>query len=262
MTQFAIPDACPVCGSSLSEEGDFLYCRSKACPAQIRGAVLVWTRNLGLLHWGDALLDNLVKSDPPMIQNLADLYRLTVDDIAECCSGLKMAEKCHQTLHANKSITVDLLFGSMNISNFALSTATDIVQAGFDTPDKILSMSQDQLESVPNIGKRTAQLIYDGLREKEQSIRDLVSVLDVKPPSAGHLTGKSFCITGELSAPRKSIELKILNAGGIVKSSVGKTTSFLVTNDATTGTSKLQNAKKYGVAVINEATLMKILDVT
>lgn len=260
---FSIPDNCPACGSSLSEEGDFLYCRSKSCPSQIRGSVKVWVRNLGLLHWGDSLLNNLTKADSPRIQSLADLYRLTVEEIAECCSGEKMAEKCHQTLHGNKDIPVELLFGSMNISNFALSTATDVVQAGFDTVDKILSMSLEDLESVPNVGEKTASFIFNGLRERESQIRDLNTVLNVKKPILhGSLTGKSFCITGELTKPRKLAEKMILDAGGIVKGSVGKTTSYLVTNDTSTNSSKLQNAQKYGVPVIDEAALYAILGVT
>lgn len=262
ISAFKIPDSCPACSSPLSEEGDFLYCRSRACPAQIRGSVLVWVRNLGLLHWGDTLLLNLTKPDDPKIQTLADLYRLTVEDIAKCCSGLKVAEKCYQTLHSNKDIPVELLFGSMNIPNFALSTATDVVQAGYDTVDKILSMSLEQLESVPNIGKKTAISIYNGLREKESQIRDLDTVLTVKKPVIGNLNGKSFCITGELARPRKIVEKMILDAGGIVKSSVGKTTSYLVTNDTSTGSSKLQNAQKYGVHIIDESALYTLLGVT
>jgi DNA ligase (NAD+) len=224
--------------------------------------MLVWIRNLGLLHWGDAMLDALTNADPPVVQSLGDLYRLTADDLAEYCSGSKMAEKCYAVLHANKNIPVELLFGSMNIPNFALSTATDVVQAGFDTVDKILAMTLEHLESVPNIGKKTAQLIYDGLREKESQVRDLSKVLNVKAPTVGSLTGKSFCITGELTRPRKAVEKQILDAGGTVKSSVGKTTTYLVTNDVTTGTSKLQNAQKYGVQIIDEEALYKILDVT
>lgn len=257
---FQIPNFCPICGQVATEDGDFLYCRNKACPAQLRGSVFVWVRNLGLLHWGDALIDNITNQDNPKIQSLADLYSLTVDDIAECCSGEKVAEKCYQVLHDNKSVTIELLFGSMNIPNFALSTATDIVQAGYDTVEKILSMSLDDLLSVPNVGEKTASSIYSGLREKELHIRALSSVLTVKSPTKGHLSGKSFCITGELSKPRKLVEKMILDAGGIVKSSVGKTTSYLVTNDTSTGSSKLKNAAKYGVLIVDETLLYKIID--
>src|SRR5690606_34586346 len=117
------------------------------------------------------------------------------------------------------------------------------------------TISLEQLEAVPNIGKKTAQYILDGLTSKRTEILSLDQVLTIKGPVKGNLSGKSFCITGELSHPRKSVEKSILEAGGVVKSSVGKTTSYLVTNDTTTNSSKLQKAKKYGVTVISEGKL-------
>lgn len=260
--RFEIPTLCPACSTPLVEEGDFLYCRSKACTAQIRGSVYVWIRNLGLLHWGDALLNNLTSGDEPLVQTLSDLYKLSVDDIASCCSGVKVAEKCYSTLHSNKDVTIELVLGSLNIPNFALSTATDIVQAGYTTINKVLSMSIEELELVPNIGKKIAISIYNGLKEKETQIRQLSLFINIKSPTVGSLTGKSFCITGELSRPRKTVEKLILDAGGLVKSSVGKTTSYLVTNDISTGSSKVKNAQKYGVSIINEEDLYTILNVT
>src|SRR5690606_26174090 len=91
---FPIPDACPVCGSATNEEGDFLYCRSVSCPAQIRGCVYVWVRNLGLLHWGDSLIDKITDPNVNAVRSLADLYKLSVDDLVEFCSGEKVALKC------------------------------------------------------------------------------------------------------------------------------------------------------------------------
>lgn len=256
---FQIPDACPTCGQGVTEQGDFLYCRNKACPAQLRGSLLVWVRNLGLLNWGDALIDNLTDPNNNWINDLSDLYHLTIDDLAQCCSGEKMAEKCHHALHSNKDIPLELLLGSMNIPNFGLSTATDLVQAGYDTVDKVLSMTLENLQSVPNVGEKTAQSIFAGLQEKGPQIRALNAVLNVKLPVKGFLTGKSFCITGELSQPRKLVEKMILDAGGVVKSSVGKTTTYLVTNDTSSGSSKLKNAAKYGTQVINEESLYVLL---
>lgn len=256
---FNIPANCPTCGGPTTEEGDFLYCRTKTCPSQIRGLVYIWVRNLGLLQWGDSLINSLTNPNTGLVKSLSDLYGLTVDEIATCCSGEKVAEKCYQTLHGNKDVPIELMFGSINIQNFARSTASDIVQAGYDTVDKILAMSYEDLLKVPNIGEITARSIFNGLREKESSIRDLEKVVNVKSPTQGNLTGISFCITGELSQPRKLVEKKILEAGGQVKSSVGKTTTYLVTNDTTSGSSKLKNAAKYGTQIIDEPALCKII---
>lgn len=248
---FKIPDLCPVCASRLSVEGDFLYCRSKSCPVQLTGTIKVWVKRLGLLNWGDALVESLTNPDFPKVNSIADLYRLTVEDISDHCSGMKVAKKCFDTLQASRTITFELLLGSLNIPNLALSTATDVVQAGYDTPEKILSASVEDLIRVPNVGSITANMIYNGVQERRSQLFDLCSVLELKT-SSGPLVGKSFCITGSTSKPRKALEKIILDFGGIVKSSVGIGLTYLITNDATSGSSKLKNAQKHGTQIISE----------
>lgn len=258
---FPIPEFCPVCSGTLSEEGQFLYCRSRSCPVQLSGSVKVWIKRLGLLHWGDALVDALTNPGSPKVKSLADLYLLTVEDIAECCSGQKFAQKCWEVLHSNKRITVELLLASMNIPNLAVATATDIVGAGYNTVDKVLSLTYDELLKVPNVGEKTARQVYDGLQDRAQAIADLEKVLDISV-SSGPLEGKSFCITGATSKPRKSLEKEIMDRGGAVKSSVGAGLSFLVTNDSDTTSSKMKNAKKHGTTVISEQELYRLMGET
>jgi DNA ligase (NAD+) len=256
---FKIPTHCPVCGSSASDEGDFLYCRNRSCPVQTSGSIRVWIKRLGLLHWGDSLIDKLTDPQNPRVSSIADLYSLTVEDISECSSGMKFAQKCYDVLHSNKTIGLELLLGSLNIPNLALATATDIVQFGFNTVEKILSITYEDLLKVPNIGDITARQIMDGLESRRQIIADLASVLDIKGSHSGPLTGKSFCITGSTSKPRKMIEKDIVNAGGTVKGSVGSNTTHLITNDPDTGSSKMVNAKKRGVTVISEESLYSMI---
>lgn len=255
---FPIPSFCPICSGNLTEEGQFLYCRSRSCPVQISGSVKVWIKRLGLLHWGDALVDALTDPVSPRVKTLADLYGLSVDDIAECCSGTKFAQKCWDVLHSNKKITVELLLASMNIPNLAVATATDIVSAGHDTVDKIVSLTYEDLLKVQNVGEKTARQIADGLEDRKDAILALSKVLDITV-SVGPLSGKSFCITGATSKPRKALEKEIMDRGGVVKSSVGAGLSFLVTNDADTTSSKMKNAKKHGTTVISEAGLYELM---
>jgi DNA ligase (NAD+) len=216
-------------------------------------------KRLGLLHWGDTLIETLTDPDNPRIASIADLYRLEPEEIAECCSGLKFARKCHEVLHANKQIPVELLLASLNIPNLAVATATDIVHAGYDTIEKILALTETDLLNIHNIGKVTALQVYDGLQERRRAILDLAEVLEVKSPGSGPLAGKSFCITGATSKPRKAVQKMIMDAGGVAKDSVGVGLTYLVTNDSDTSSKKMQNAKKLGVEVITEAQLYQMM---
>lgn len=256
---FQIPQSCPVCSGSVTIHNAFLYCDSRSCPSKLSGSVKVWIKRLGLLHWGDALVDSLTESDSPKVACIADLYRLTVDDIAECSSGGKFAKKCYDVLHSSKSLTLELLIASLNISNLATATASDIVGAGHDTVEKILALTVDDLLKVPNVGDITARQVYDGLQSKRHEIEELAKVLDIRKPASGPLSGKSFCITGATSRPRKAVEKSILDAGGTVKGSVGAGLTYLVTNDSDTGSSKMVSAKKHGTAVISESDLMRMI---
>ncbi len=67
------------------------------------------------------------------------------------------------------------------------------------------------------------------------------------------LAGKTFVITGSLSAPRDDIAARIHAAGGKVSAAVSKNTHYLVAGEG--GGSKLEKAQSLGVAVISEADL-------
>ncbi len=258
---FKVPEFCPACAGTISIEGFFAYCRNRACPVQLTGSVKVWIKRLGLLHWGDSLIESLTNPDNPKIESIADLYKLEPEEIAECCSGLKFAKKCYDTLHASKSIPLELLIASLNIPNLAVATATDIVQAGYDSVEKVLSMTEEELLGVQNIGKVTAKQVFDGLQERRHVILDLSGVLNIKVSNTGPLSGKSFCITGATSKPRKAVEKMIMDSGGVVKSSVGAGLTYLITNETDTTSKKMQNAKKHGTEVITESQLNSMMGI-
>ena len=67
---------------------------------------------------------------------------------------------------------------------------------------------------------------------------------DERPPPDGHLTGKTFVLTGTLSAPRGEFEQRIVAAGGKVSGSVSAKTDYLVAGSE--AGSKLAKAEKLG----------------
>jgi DNA ligase (NAD+) len=71
------------------------------------------------------------------------------------------------------------------------------------------------------------------------------------------LSGKTFVITGSLSAPRDDIAARILAAGGKVSGSVSKNTDYLLAGEG--GGSKRDKAESLGITVISEADLETLL---
>jgi DNA ligase (NAD+) len=223
------------------------------------GAIKHWIDHLGILNWGDALIDSLTSSDLTSVSRVADIYDLTVDQIALHCSGIKFASKCYGTLHSSKRLTLIKFLSGLNIPNLGTSTATDMVLHGAKDLDIILSLSVDDLEKIPNIGLKTAQSIFDHLAEQSESIRLLASKLEILDADNGRLSGKSFCVTGSTQMPRKFLHTTILNNGGIVKDSVTSGLSYLISNESS-NSSKSLKARKYSVPVITESDFLKMVE--
>jgi DNA ligase (NAD+) len=85
-----------------------------------------------------------------------------------------------------------------------------------------------------------------------------VSPSEPLPTHDGPLAGVRICVTGTLSRPRGDIQAAIEGAGGVFDKSVKKGTAYLVAG-ADVGATKLKDAQKKGVRVIDEPTLEKLL---
>jgi DNA ligase (NAD+) len=73
------------------------------------------------------------------------------------------------------------------------------------------------------------------------------------------LAGKTFVITGTLSITRPEMEDFIEKNGGKVSSSISSKTSYLLAGEG--GGSKLKNADKLGVPILDEAGLHALLEI-
>ena len=78
------------------------------------------------------------------------------------------------------------------------------------------------------------------------------------------ITGKIFCVTGKLNIFNNRDELTkaVETAGGKVASSISKKTDYLVTNDTESGSSKNIKARQLNIPIINEKSLIDMLQLT
>ena len=135
-----------------------------------------------------------------------------------------------------------------------------VIDAGFDSLEKIRAATVGDLCRAFGLAERTATTIVEGLALLSDEIDALLSLGVIRimaVGSQGPLTGKSFCFTGELSAMKRSeAESLVKSLNGTVKTSVTKDSSFLVTNDPESGSSKNKKALSLGVAIIDENTFL------
>ncbi len=130
----------------------------------------------------------------------------------------------------------------------------------------LLRASKEELEEVDEIGPIIAESVHVFLRDPSNhgEIERLLGCLTVSAPEArtrpvsAELAGKSFVLTGTLSATRAQVEARIVAAGGRVTGSVSKKTDFVVAGE--NAGSKRAKAEDLGVSVIDEAELGRMLE--
>ncbi len=268
-TDFEFPRECPVCKwEAVRPDGEAVRrCSNPDCPAKVKARILYFAarKAMDIEGLGEVLVDTLV--DKEMIRDVADLYTLTLDQIA----GLeRMAEKSGSNLidqiAASRSRGLQRLLFGIDIRHVGERYAK-ILANHFRSIDRIAEASVQELDDIHEIGLSVAESVYEWFRD-ERNI-DLVARLkehgvktETDAASAALLderfVGKTFVLTGKLENYTRDEAAKLIeDRGGRVSSSVSKKTDYVVAgSDAG---SKLTKAESLGVAVLDESTFSALL---
>ena len=253
------PKHCPECGGGVRMDGENILCtNTKYCRAQIIGRIKNWIKELNLLEWGDTLVEKLV--DAKKVKTVADLYNLTVDDMAKLDRmGEKTAQKCYDILWNNNEVPLEVFLGALSIPMIGQSTIKAIMKVGCDTLEKFGQLGASEFETVPGVGPTKAKFLADGLLDNQDLILNLVLSIKIRTPIIGRLSGKSICFTGAMKNKRPVLEKMAADAGADIKGSVGKGLTYLVIADPNSSSSKAQAARKLGTALISEDEFLDII---
>ena len=274
--EFVMPANCPVCGSPIVKPEDEAIARCSGgwthCSAQRKGGLMhfVSRRAIDVEGMGDQLIEQLV--DKGAVKTAADLYRLDMDRL---CALDRMAAKSAQNvldaLEKSKQTTLARFIYALGIRHVGESTAKALAQH-FGSIDALLHAATwengIQLLDVPDVGPVVAKSIAEFLSDEDN--RALIAQLReagmtwkegahsmAKSDSA--LSGKTFVLTGTLpTLSRDEAAAMIEAAGGKVSGSVSKKTSYVVAG-ADAG-SKLAKAQELGIALLDEAALLALLE--
>jgi DNA ligase (NAD+) len=213
---------------------------------------------------GEALVSQLV--DCGLVKNVADLYRLTLDDLVGLeRMGKKSAEKLLANIESSRQRPLPRILNGLGIPFVGERTAQFLADA-FGDLDKIAAADEEELQRAEEVGPKVSQSIRRFFHENRN--RDLIERLreerlpfqyQAKRKIGGPLAGMTFVLTGTLpSMTREDAENLIESAGGKASGSVSKKTSYVVAG-ADPG-SKLDKAHALGVKVIGEADLRKLAE--
>jgi DNA ligase (NAD+) len=267
---FHMPRTCPACGSHVARaEGEAATrCINTNCPARLKESVLHFAARgvMDIDGLGDALVDQLV--DQKLIANVADLYRLTQEQLVGLeRMGKKSAEKLLANIETSRQQPLPRILNGLGIPFVGERTAQFLAEA-FGDLDAIAAAGEDELQKASEVGPKVAHSIR-GFFE-EQRNRDLVERLREErlqfkyaapKRSGGALSGLTFVITGTLpSLSREEAKERIEAAGGKVAGSVSRKTNYVLAGEE--AGSKLAKAQELGVQVIDEAALVHMIEGT
>lgn len=269
-SEIVIPSNCETCGTSLVNEGTRLYCPNKNCSKRVLHQLLKWVQVVDIRDLGETLVNSLFEKK--VVQSISDIYKLTVETLTpfflneESIAAEKKslgAEKVIKSIENHKNISLEAFVAGFDIEGIGETTVEKLVAAGFNSLEKLLNASVDEIATVYGFAEIMAKTFVYGLKENAEEMKNLSSTfINIIKKEAGALSGKSFCFTGELvTMKRADAENLVKNAGGSCKSSVTKDLSYLVTNDTSSGSSKNVKAAKLGIPIISEKEFLQMINV-
>jgi len=273
---FEMPDNCPECGSKLRaiSEGDVdIRCpNSASCPAQLRERIFyIGSRaalDIDVLGYEatNALLSEKLITDE------SDIFNLTAEDLVKSEFFRKKdgalganAEKLLLALEEAKSRPLWRVLVALSIRHVG-PTAAQALAKSFGSIPAIAQATVEELAAVDGVGNVIAESIQEWFSEKwHQAIVKKWAAAGVtmegvasstKPQT---LVGLTLVVTGSLeNFTRDGVSEAITERGGKAASSVSKKTDYVVVGDSPG--SKAARAEELGVAIIDEATFIQLLE--
>ena len=255
-----MPEFCPVCGAqAIREEGEAIWhCIGIECPAKLKRGIIHFVSKdaMDIKGLGEAIIEELI--DRELIKNIADIYALTLEDIASLKkNGKKFAQNLIDSIEESKNKEFYRLITSLGIRHVGVKGAKSLARI-YKNIDGLMNASVESLALKEDVGLITAKSIYNFFKE-EQNI-DLINNLkeygvnmkySEETGKDNRFEGQTFVLTGKLeNYSREEASELIEGFGGKTSSSVSKKTTYVLAGEE--AGSKLEKAQQLGVRILTE----------
>ena len=266
--EFVMPSVCPSCGEPVfydPDEAAAVRCTNSACPAQLSRGIEYFASKgaMDIDGMGPQVVELLINSG--LIRDAADLYSLKAEDISTLeRMGEKSAQNLINAIEKSKSAGLERLLNALGIRNVGEVAAAALAKQ-FRTLDACMDASVESLLEIPDFGLVTAQCVVNFFSHPQNvnlclKLKAAGLLCEaVSAPSSDKFSGLTFVLTGTLpTMSRDEASQKIKDMGGKVSGSVSSKTSYVVAGEA--AGSKLTKAQNLGVKIIDEDTLLKMMN--
>jgi DNA ligase (NAD+) len=263
------PERCPICESKVEHPQDevIAYCPNVSCPGRIlEGIVHFASRGaMDIRGLGYERVRGLL--DAKLIADVADLYDrkkvnllplLSLEGFAE-----KSARQLVEAIDASKRQPLSTLLYALGIRHVG-SRGARLLARHFGAMAKLAKAKAEDIGGIRGVGPAIAEAVagFFATPANRKLIERLgrLGVNMKEPQSAAggtaSLAGQTYVITGTLPTLSRDAATRLVEAaGGHVSDSVSKQTTAVVAGESPG--SKLEKAKTLGVAVIDEAELLR-----
>ena len=264
---------CPECGTPLVRyEGEAAhYCpNDTGCPPQIKGRIehFIARRAMNIDSLGPETVDEYYRRG--LIHNIADLYKIQVQDINGTGNRERSAQKIVNGIEASKKVPFERVVFALGI-RFVGETSARLLARRFKTMDALQAATMQQLMDIDGVGEVIAKSVITYFanpvnqeivaRLRSYGLQMQLSEEQIEGTS-DKLSGKSIVISGVFTKhSRDEYKALIEKNGGKNVGSISGKTSFILAGD-NMGPSKLQKAEKLGVPLVDEATFLEMIGET
>jgi len=258
--KFAMPSVCPVCGAAVQRKGAFAFCSGGlSCPSQMVRSIGHYASKaaMDIENLGTKTVEQLVARG--MVRNIADLYRLSVDDLKQL-EGFaeKSACKLKAAIDAARKPELARFLYGLGIRHVGEHVAR-VLAGKFGSLAVLQKAGIEELRQIREIGPEIAASVKKFFEQKEnrevleQLGRHGVVAQEHRKSGRGELpfSGRKFVFTGQLAGyTRREAEEAIESLGGRATSTVSDQTDFVVVGD--NPGRKFADAQERGVKTIDE----------
>ena len=261
--KFKMVEKCPVCGGKVEKkDGVAFYCVNPKCSAKDERSLLHFISVFGIYELGPKIISRF--KDEGLITDAADIFTLSKEDIEPLERfGEKSAENIIKEIKLKKKVLFSKFLWALGILHVGEETARDLAM-NFGTLNNLIKAKIEEINNIENIGPAVSNSVLEYFKDKnnllfiEKLLKNGVTIEKLEKKKEGKFNGLTFVLTGTLSEmSRELAKEKIISLSGKVSGSVSKNTSYVVAG--VDSGSKLTNAEKLGVKVINEKEFLDML---
>ena len=266
---FVMTRECPMCHSELikiDNQADY-YCKNPECPKRNIESIIHYVSRdaLNIEGLGEEIVEELYNLG--FVRNIIDLY--SIKDKKKAIMefdgyGEKSLNKIVDNIEESKNSSLERVLYGLGIKEIGTKTAK-LLASEFSTMDMLMQATEEELESIRDIGSVTAKSVVEYFATHQDLINELKSLgvnMTYKGKIAGTndlVTDKRFVITGTITGiGRKEIKEKLESYNAKVSESVSKNTDVVIVG-ANPG-SKYQDALNLGITIWDEAKTLEVLN--